>query len=84
MITPPATAYLLSNNLPTMIVLTVVIAVVGAMAGFGAAYVLNAATSAATSVFYAILFVAALAVERFLRRRRQRSSHSELIVSSSI
>ena len=69
MITPPATAYLLSKNLPTMIFLTVLIAVVGALAGFGAAYVLNAATSAAMSVFYGLLFMVAVVVERLLRRR---------------
>lgn len=74
MITPPATAYLLSTNLPTMIFLTVVIAVVGAFAGFGVAYVLNAATSAAMSVFYGMLFIAALGAERIRRRRRQKRS----------
>lgn len=74
MITPPATAYLLSTNLPTMIFLTVVIAVVGAFAGFGVAYVLNAATSAAMSVFYGVLFIAALGAERIRRRRRQKRS----------
>lgn len=72
MITPPASAYLLSTNLPTMIFLTVIIAVVGAFAGFGVAYVLNAATSAAMSVFYGMLFVAALGAERIRRRRRQK------------
>lgn len=71
-ITPPATAYLLSKNLPTMIALTVVIAVVGALAGFWFAYVLNAATSAAISVFYGVLFVLALAIERFIKLRRRR------------
>lgn len=74
MITPPATAYLLSTNLPTMIFLTVVIAVVGAFAGFGVAYVFNAATSAAMSVFYGMLFIAALGAERIRRRRRQKRS----------
>lgn len=72
MITPPATAYLLSNNLPTMIALTVVVAIVGAFAGFGVAYILNAATSAAMAVFYGAVFIAALGGERMMRRRRQR------------
>lgn len=71
MIVPPATAYLLSRDLPAMIGLTVVIAVVGALAGFWVAYALNAATSAAMAVFYGVLFVVALVVERFLRRRRR-------------
>lgn len=73
MITPPATAYLLSNNLPTMIVFTVVIAIVGAFAGFGVAYMFNAATSAAMAVFYGVVFIAALGGERLIRRRRQQA-----------
>jgi manganese/zinc/iron transport system permease protein len=69
MVTPPATAYLLSKSLPTMIILTMSIAVVGALAGFGAAYVLNAATSATMAVSYGVLFIVAVVVERLLRRR---------------
>lgn len=69
MITPPATAYLLSKTLPTMLILTVVIAIIGTLAGFSAAYVLNAATSAMMSVFYGLLFSIAVVVERLLRRR---------------
>lgn len=68
MITPPATAYLLSKTLPTMLILTVVIAIIGTLAGFSAAYVLNAATSAMMSVFYGLLFSIAVVVERLLRR----------------
>ena len=80
MITPPATAYLLSKHLPTMIALTVVIAVVGALAGFWVAYVFNAATSAAMSVFYWMIFIFALLVNRLTRRRRNvavRHEHQE-------
>lgn len=84
MITPPATAYLLSNNLPTMIGITVVVAIVGALVGFGSAYVLNAATSAAMSVLYGIFFVLAIGLERFRRRRRQRASQGELVVSLTV
>ena len=71
MITPPATAYLLSNNLRTMIIWTVVIAGGGAFAGFGIAYVMNAATSATMSVFYGIVFIVALVGHRFTRRHRR-------------
>lgn len=71
MITPPATAYLLSNNLPTMLFLTVIIAVAGAFAGFAVAYVVNAATSAAMSVFYGLLFIAAPGGEWIRRHCRQ-------------
>jgi len=52
-----------------MVILTISIAVVGALAGFGAAYILNAATNAIMAVFYGVLFIVALVVERLLRRR---------------
>lgn len=80
MITPPATAYLLSNNLPTMIALTVVIAIAGAFAGFGVAYILNAATSAAMAVFYGVVFIAALGGERMMRRRQRVPSKTAQLV----
>lgn len=71
MIVPPATAYLLSSRLATMLALTVVIAIAGALAGFWIAYVLNAATSAGMAVFYGVVFVGALTVTRFRERRRR-------------
>lgn len=61
---PAATARLLTNRLPMMIVLTVAAAVVGALAGFGVAYFLDAATSAGMSVFYGFLFILALLTAR--------------------
>lgn len=71
-VVPPATAYLVSNRLPVMIVLTVVIAVLGAAAGFWIAYVLNAATSAGMSVFYGAVFIVVLLGKLVQQRVRQR------------
>ena len=76
MVAPPATAYLLSNTLPLMLTLTVVVAVIGPFAGFGIAYFLNAATSAAMAVFYGLLFIVTVGVERLLRRRSQTRSNA--------
>lgn len=74
MIVPPATAYLLSKRLPTMIALSAVIAVIGALAGFWIAYVLDAATSAGMAVFYGILFAAVFGATRIRRRRFSRTA----------
>lgn len=75
MIVPPATAYLLSRNLPVMIALTVVFAGGGALAGFWIAYLIDAATSAGMAVFYGIVFVIVLVATRIhLRRSATRSA----------
>jgi len=71
MIVPPATAYLLSTRLPTMIALTAGIAVAGALTGFRAAYVLDAATSAGMALFYGVVFVAVLLAARVRAARRR-------------
>ncbi len=71
-IVPPATALLVSRRLPRMLALTVLIAAGSGVAGFWAAYWLDAATSAGMAVFYGLVFAAALAVSRAVRRRRTR------------
>lgn len=71
-VVPPATAYLLTNRLPTMIFLTMGIALVGALAGFWISYVLDAATSAGMAVFYGLVFAAAFGSNRLLQQRRKR------------
>lgn len=73
MIVPPATAYLLSRRLPTMLVLTVLIAIGGALAGFWLAYLFDAATSAGMAVFSGVLFVAAYVATRLRQRLRSRA-----------
>lgn len=72
-IVPPATAYLITDRLPTMIGLTAGIAASGAVAGFWVAYTFNAATSAGMSVFYGTMFLLVLAASRTARNRRQRT-----------
>ncbi|MGO2111917.1 MAG: metal ABC transporter permease [Pseudoclavibacter sp.] len=69
-VAPPATAHLLSTRLPVTIALTAFVAIGGAVAGFWIAYWLDAATSAGMAVFYGVVFAAALALSRVLRRRR--------------
>ncbi|MGO1544751.1 MAG: metal ABC transporter permease [Gulosibacter sp.] len=70
---PAATAYLLTDRLPVMFVLTALIAAVGAILGFWLAYALNAATSAGMSVFYGVIFAIVLVTTRLARNRRIRS-----------
>ncbi|SJM50077.1 metal ABC transporter permease [Gulosibacter sp. 10] len=74
MIVPPATAYLLSSRLSTMLVLTAAIAAGGALAGFWMAYALNAATSAGMAVFYGAVFVVVLLANRIAQGRRRSAS----------
>lgn len=73
-VVPPATAYLLSTRLPTMIALTVAIAVAGSVVGFWLAYVLNAATSAGMAVFYGLIFTLVLLLSRLRERSRRNGS----------
>ena len=61
MVVPPATAYLVSSRLGTMIAVTAGIAAAGALAGFWVAYMTDAATSAGMAVFYGLVFMTVLA-----------------------
>lgn len=83
LIVPPATAYLLCNRLPIMIMLSVGIAAGGALAGFWIAYVLNAATSAGMAVFYGLLFGGVLAGTRLVQRRRRMAWRSAQSASTT-
>lgn len=70
-VVPPATAYLLSRQVPVMIALTAFIATVGAIAGFWLAYAFDAATSASMAVFYGLVFIAVLVGTRVAHRRQR-------------
>jgi manganese/zinc/iron transport system permease protein len=79
MITPPATAYLLSHELRVVIVLSVLIAAASALAGFWTAWVMDASIAGcmatAAGLFFLLAFLLApdrgvLAVAR--RKQRQR------------
>lgn len=78
MIAPPATAYLLTQQLPSMIGLTVIISIGGAIAGFSVAYFLDAATSAGMTVFYGALFLVTFALTGWRRRTVQRRTSLEI------
>lgn len=69
-VAPAATAYLLTDRLPVMIVLTVLIAAAGALTGFWLAYAVDAATSAGMSVFYGLIFTVAFASTRLRAHTR--------------
>lgn len=71
LVVPAATAQLISKRLSVMFALTASIAVAGALAGFWIAYVLNTGTSAAMAVFYGILFVAVVLIEKVITRIRR-------------
>ncbi|MGP6173866.1 metal ABC transporter permease [Corynebacterium sp. A21] len=67
MVTPAATAHLISNRLPQLIRWTLLIAAVGALGGFLVAYRLDAATSAAMAVCYGLIFAVVLILSRIRR-----------------
>jgi manganese/zinc/iron transport system permease protein len=79
MIAPPATAYLLTDKLPLMIVFSVLIGAVSALTGYWLAHWLDASISGSMAVMMGITFALALLfapqrglVARSLRQRRQR------------
>lgn len=84
MVAPPATAYLLTNRLPRMLLFSVLIGVGSALAGYALARTLQVSIAGAMATFTGIAFLAAFlfAPERgllaqTLRRRQQRWSFAE-------
>lgn len=78
MIAPPATAYLLTERLPVMLVLSVAIGVVAAVLGYFLARALDASIAGSIATMTGVLFALALlfapqqgVVPRWLTRRRQ-------------
>lgn len=69
MVTPAATAHLISDRLPQMVAWALAIAALGAVVGFQVAYALDAATSAAMAAFYGVVFGVVLTAVRIRRRR---------------
>jgi manganese/zinc/iron transport system permease protein len=79
LIVPPATAYLLTDRLPTMIVLSVATGVIAALGGYALAIALNASIAGAMATVGGILFGLALLlspryglIAKILRRQNQR------------
>jgi manganese/zinc/iron transport system permease protein len=88
MITPPATAYLLTERLPVMLLLSVLAAAAAALIGFWTAWIVDASIAgcmaAASGLLFALAFVAApqrgiVAVAR--RRARQRWEFARLLLT---
>lgn len=88
MITPPATAYLLSDSLPRVLILSAVIAAVAALAGFWTAWLVDASIAGCMATAAGLLFLLAflLAPERGViamarRRERQRWEFARLMLA---
>jgi manganese/zinc/iron transport system permease protein len=88
MIAPPATAYLLTESLPRMLLLSVLIAAAAALAGFWTAWIVDASIAGcmatAAGVLFALAFMLApqrgiIAVAR--RRERQRWEFARLLLA---
>ena len=88
MIAPPAAAYLLTDSLPRMILLSVAIAVVAALGGFWAAWLADASIAGAMATGAGVCFLAAflLAPQRGVvagarRRARQKLEFARLMLA---
>ena len=88
MIAPPAAAYLLTDRLPRMILLSAGIAVAAALGGFWAAWLADTSIAGAMATMAGLLFLASvlLAPERGLvaqarRRARQRVEFAQLMLA---
>ncbi|MCP4631560.1 MAG: metal ABC transporter permease, partial [candidate division Zixibacteria bacterium] len=87
MITPPATAYLLTNRLSLMIVLSAIFGVLGAIGGFWAAYLFDTSIAGSMATMVGIFFVIAflMAPNRGIiaiirRRSRQKLEFAETML----
>lgn len=79
MIAPPATAYLLTDNLPRMIVYSAVIGIIGAISGYWVAHWLDVSIAGSMATIAGVLFGLAFLfvperglVAQAMRRRRQK------------
>ena len=88
MIAPPAAAYLLTDSLPRMLVLSVLLAVVAALVGFWAAWLADASIAGAMAAAAGTVFLLAflLAPSRGMlaqarRRSRQRLEFARLMLA---
>lgn len=88
MITPPATAYLLSDSLPRVLILSAVIAAAAALGGFWTAWLVDASIAGCMAAAAGLLFMLAflLAPERGViavarRRERQRWEFARLMLA---
>jgi manganese/zinc/iron transport system permease protein len=87
MIAPPASAYLLSDSLPRVLILSAVMAAGAAVAGFWSAWLLDASIAGSMAAAAGVLFLLSflLAPQRGIvaaarRRRRQRREFARLML----
>ena len=71
LVVPPATAYLLSNQLQTIMIYTVIFGVLSALIGFYLATWWSASISGAMAVASGILFLGVLVYQKLLRKRKK-------------
>jgi len=71
LVVPPATAYLLSNQLQTMMIYTTIFGVLSAVLGFYLATWWSASISGAMAVASGILFLAVLIFKKVARKRKK-------------
>jgi manganese/zinc/iron transport system permease protein len=91
MITPAATAYLLTDRLPLMLLLSAAAAAAAAISGYWAATLMNTSIAGAMATMAGVLFLAAflLAPERGLvalarRRTRQRAAFAQRMLATHL
>jgi manganese/zinc/iron transport system permease protein len=91
LIAPPATAYLLTDQLWRMMALAIAVGVVCAVSGYYLAALMDVSVSGMMATMTGLLFLAALLaspshglVAAFLRRRRNRNSFSRQLLLSKI
>jgi len=88
MVAPPAAAYLLSDRLPVVLVLSAVLAAVSALAGFWAAWLADASIAGSMATMAGAVFTAALmfapgrgVIARARRHARQRFDFPQLMLA---
>ncbi|MGH7444404.1 MAG: metal ABC transporter permease, partial [Longimicrobiales bacterium] len=88
MITPPATAYLLTDSLTRMLLLSVVLAAISAIAGFWLAWLADASIAGCMAAVAGLVFVLVLLfaparglVALALRRRHQRTEFAGVMLT---
>ena len=88
MIGPPAAAYLLTDHLSRLILISSVLASIAALSGYGVSYLLDASIAGCMAVMVGVIFFAVLLVapERGViataqRRRRQRWEFAEMMLA---
>jgi len=86
MITPPATAFLLTQSLPKMMGLSIVIGILSAVTGYGVAHVVDASIAGSMATMCGVIFLLALlfSPQQGLVAKRLRASHQKAKFSAQM